>query len=178
MTTVSSPSPRSTPFRITAVCLGNICRSPIAEAVIRDRATTAGLGSLVTVDSAGTGDWHLGHGADPRSLSTLANHGYQLEGHIARRIDADWFDGLDLVLAMDSMNYRDLLALATMTDSEPDVHMLRSFDPALAHLEAPHPELDVPDPYYGGRDGFGAVLSMIEAAADGLVRDLPDRLGR
>jgi protein-tyrosine phosphatase len=76
------------------------------------------------------------------------------------------------------MNYRDLLALAAMTDSEPDLRMLRSFDPALAHLEAPHPELDVPDPYYGGRDGFGAVLSMIEAAADGLARDLPDRLGR
>lgn len=133
---------------------------------------------LVTVDSAGTGDWHLGHGADPRSLSTLASHGYQLEGHISRRIDADWFDGLDLVLAMDSMNYRDLLVLATMTGSEPDVRMLRSFDPALAHLEAPHPELDVPDPYYGRRDGFGAVLSMIEAAVDGLVRELADRLDR
>ena len=178
MTAMSSRSLRSTPLRITAVCLGNICRSPIAEAVIRDRATTAGLGSLVTVDSAGTGDWHLGHGADPRSLSTLASHGYQLEGHISRRIDADWFDGLDLVLAMDSSNYRDLLALATMTDSDPDVRMLRSFDPALAYLEAPHPELDVPDPYYGGRDGFGAVLSMIEAAADGLVRELADRLDR
>ena len=178
MTAMSSPSPRSTPFRITAVCLGNICRSPIAEAIIRDRATTAGLGSLVTVDSAGTGDWHLGHGADPRSLSTLASHGYQLEGHISRRIDADWFDGLDLVLAMDSTNYRDLLVLATMTGSEPDVRMLRSFDPALAHLEAPHPELDVPDPYYGRRDGFGAVLSMIEAAVDGLVRELADRLDR
>ena len=73
MTAVSTPSPRSTPFRITAVCLGNICRSPIAEAVIRDRATTAGLGSLVTVDSAGTGDWHLGHGADPRSLPAVAD---------------------------------------------------------------------------------------------------------
>lgn len=133
---------------------------------------------LVTVDSAGTGDWHLGHGADPRSLSTLASHGYQLEGHISRRIDADWFDGLDLVLAMDSMNYRDLLVLATMTGSEPDVRMLRGFDPALAHLEAPHPELDVPDPYYGRRDGFGAVLSMIEAAADGLVREVADRLDR
>ena len=132
----------------------------------------------MTVDSAGTGDWHLGHGADPRSLSTLASHGYQLEGHISRRIDADWFDGLDLVLAMDSMNYRDLLVLATMTGSEPDVRMLRSFDPALAHLEAPHPELDVPDPYYGRRDGFGAVLSMIEAAVDGLVRELADRLDR
>ena len=64
-----------------------------------------------------------------------------------------------------------------MTDSEPDVRMLRSFDPALAQLEAPHPELDVPDPYYGGRDGFGAVLSMIEAAADGLVCELRARLG-
>ena len=80
MTAVSTPSPRSTPFRITAVCLGNICRSPIAEAVIRDRATTAGLGSLVTLDSAGTGDWHLGHGAAPRPL-TARRVGRSISGH-------------------------------------------------------------------------------------------------
>ena len=93
------------------------------------------------------------------------------------RIDADWFGNPDLVLAMDSMTYRDLLALAAMTESEPDVRMLQGFGQR-SRIEATHPELDVPDPYYGRQDGFGAVLSMIEAAADGLVRELPDRLNR
>jgi len=169
----------STPeYRITAVCLGNICRSPIAEAVIRDRVDAAGLGDVVVVDSAGTGDWHLGHGADPRSLSTLAANSYDLDGHISRQITADWFDRLDLVLAMDSANYHDLQAMAARAGVAPDLHMFRSFDPGLAHLTAPHPELDVPDPYYGGVDGFGDVLAMIEQAADGLITQLPARLGR
>ena len=169
----------STPqYRITAVCLGNICRSPIAEAVIRDRVVAAGLGDVVVVDSAGTGDWHLGHGADPRSLSTLAANSYDLDRHVSRQITADWFDRLDLVLAMDSANYRDLHEMAVRAGVEADLHMFRSFDPGLAHVAAPHPELDVPDPYYGGDDGFGDVLAMIEQAADGLITQLPARLGR
>lgn len=161
-------------FRITAVCLGNICRSPIAEAVIRDRVEAAGLGDVVVVDSAGTGDWHIGHDADPRSLSTLAANQYLLDDHTARQITADWFHQLDLVLAMDSANYRDLQVVASRAGVEPDLHMLRAFDPALSHLQAPHPELDVPDPYYGGDDGFNDVLAMIEAAADGLLTQLPN----
>ncbi len=165
-------------FRITAVCLGNICRSPIAEAVIRDRVETAGLGDVVVVDSAGTGDWHIGHGADPRSLSTLALNNYQLDGHAAQQITAEWFADLDLVLAMDSANFRDLQTLARRTGIDADLHMLRAFDPALAHLTATHPDLDVPDPYYGGDDGFTEVLAMIEAAADGLITQLPAQLGR
>jgi len=165
-------------FRITAVCLGNICRSPIAEAVIRDRVETAGLGDVVVVDSAGTGDWHIGHGADPRSLSTLALNDYLLDGHAAQQITAEWFADLDLVLAMDSANFRDLQTLARRVGIDADLHMLRAFDPALAHLTAPHPDLDVPDPYYGGDDGFTEVLAMIEAAADGLITRLPAQLGR
>ena len=164
------------PYRITAVCLGNICRSPIAEAVLRDRVLTAGLGDVVVVDSAGTGDWHRGHGADPRSLSTLETNDYQLDGHIARQITHEWFTELDLVLAMDSTNYRDLQMLAENAGVQPDLHMLRSFDPALAHVIPAHPDLDVPDPYYGGVDGFTGVLQMIEQAADGLIGQLPARL--
>lgn len=165
-------------FRITAVCLGNICRSPIAEAVIRDRVEGAGFGDVVVVDSASTGDWHIGHGADPRSLSTLTKNDYPLDDHTARQITADWFTDLDLVLAMDSANYRDLQALARRAGVDADLHMLRAFDPALAHLESPHPELDVPDPYYGGDDGFTEVLVMIEAAADGLITQLPAHMDR
>lgn len=163
-------------YRITAVCLGNICRSPIAEAVLRDRVIAAGLGDVVVVDSAGTGDWHRGHDADPRSIATLLANDYVLDGHIARQITHDWFEDLDLVLAMDSSNYTNLQALADQAGVEVDLHMLRTFDPALAHLPQPHPELDVPDPYYGGVDGFTDVLRMIEQAADGLMTQLPARL--
>jgi protein-tyrosine phosphatase len=169
---------RSQSYRVTAVCLGNICRSPIAEAVLRDRVESAGLGDVVLVDSAGTGDWHLGYPADPRSLATLAANDYDLDGHSARQITRDWFDSLDLVLAMDSSNFQDLRLLAAQAGVEPDLHMLRTFDPELAHLTQPHPELDVPDPYYGGASGFTDVLGMIERASDGLVAQLPARLGR
>lgn len=159
------------------MCLGNICRSPIAEAVLRDRVESAGLGDVVVVDSAGTGDWHRGGPADPRSLATLAANEYVLDGHIARQITHEWFDSLDLVLAMDSSNFQNLQVLAAQAGVEPDLHMLRAFDPSLAHLSQPHPELDVPDPYYGGDDGFTDVLRMIERASEGLVAQLPARLG-
>ena len=168
----------SQPYRITAVCLGNICRSPIAESVLRDRVMRAGLGDVVVVDSAGTGDWHRGGGADPRSISTLLANGYELDEHVARQITHDWFADLDLVLAMDSSNYRNLQALAEQAGVEADLHMIRAFDPELAHLPQPHPDLDVPDPYYGGVDGFSDVLGMIERATDGLLMQLPARLGR
>ena len=149
----------------------------MAEAVLRDRVERVGLGDVV-VDSAGTGDWHLGYPADPRSLATLAANDYDLDGHIARQITHDWFDSLDLVLAMDSSNFQDLQRLAARAGVEPDLHMLRTFDPDLAHVSQPHPDLDVPDPYYGGADGFTDVLRMIEQAADGLMTQLPARLGR
>jgi protein-tyrosine phosphatase len=158
------------PFRITVVCLGNICRSPIGEAVLRDRLAAAGLGDRVRVDSAGTGDWHLGHPADPRALATLDAAGYP-HAHVARQIRPHWLDGIDLLLAMDEANYADLRRMKGGAD-EPDLRMMRSFDPDLAHLPEPHPQLDVPDPYYGGPEGFVEVLHMIEKAADGIVDGL------
>ena len=88
--------------RITVVCLGNICRSPIAEAVLRDRLEGAGLGHEVLVDSAGTGDWHKGHPADARARATLEAHGYALD-HRARQIDPSWLAGTDLLLAMEGL---------------------------------------------------------------------------
>ena len=165
-------------YRITAVCLGNICRSPIAEAVLQDRIVAAGLDDLVVVDSAGTGDWHLGYPADSRTVSTLLANDYVLDGHVARQITPEWFAEMDLILAMDSANFSTLQAMAERAGVEPDLHMLRTFDPQLAHLAQPHPDLDVPDPYYGGVDGFNDVLRMIEQAADGLMTQLPARLGR
>lgn len=162
-------------YRITVVCLGNICRSPIGEAVLRSRVEQAGMGELVQVDSAGTGDWHLGLGADPRTLVTLDAHGYSHD-HTARQITPDWFEETDLVLAMDVENYRDLSRMLSESGARTEVRMMRSFDPALAYLTEPHPDLSVPDPYYGGPAGFDQVLRMIEDASGGVVAHAAARL--
>lgn len=162
-------------YRITAVCLGNICRSPMAEAVLRARVTEAGLADRVVVDSAGTDGWHIGEDADPRALQTLRDAGYDLS-HAGRQITAAWFlepTRPDLLLAMDSRNYGVVRGLAPDDGSRARVRMMRSFDPALAGMRPGDPRLDVPDPWYGDDDGFLAVLTMIEDAAEGLVADLP-----
>lgn len=163
-------------LRVIVVCLGNICRSPIGEAVLRDRVTRAGLGERVVVESAGTGGWHVGDPADPRSQAALARAGYVLQ-HRARRFEAAWYDDADLILAMDSENLDALLRLAPDTDAARRVRLMRSFDPRLAARSDGDPLLDVPDPYYGGPDGFDTVLRMLEAAADGVVDHLAAQSG-
>lgn len=165
------------PYRITAVCLGNICRSPMAEVVLRDRVAAAGLDGMVVVDSAGTGDWHVGGPADARARATLDSADYSHD-HRARQIDATWIADIDLLLAMDSSNYANLQTMVEESGADVELRMLRSFDPDLAHLNEPHPDLDVPDPYYGHHDGFVEVLAMIERAADALVVELPARVKR
>ncbi len=164
------------PLRITAVCLGNICRSPIAEAVLRERIDRAGLSNLVVVDSAGTGDWHIGYEADPRSQAILTQNGYELT-HTARQITSSWMAELDIILVMDQSNYANVEALIRESGQEPELYMMRSFDPKLGHLGALHPDLDVPDPYWDKDEGFALVLEMIERAADAFVAQLPARLG-
>ncbi len=135
----------------------------MAEAVLRQRFVAAGLGDDVVVDSAGTGAWHVGNDADPRTLATLAAAGYDLS-HAARKFEPEWLERSQLILAMDRENHSALLALAERHDVPADhVRLMRSFDPAAA------PDAEVPDPYYGGRDGFTDVLHMIESAADGVV---------
>ena len=170
----------ASPFRITTVCLGNICRSPMAEAVIRARVTDAGLDELVLVDSAGTDGWHIGEDADPRALQTLRAAGYDL-AHAGRQITTEWFlepGRPNLLLTMDSSNYATVIALAPDDDARERIRMMRSFDPALEGVPEGDPRLDVPDPWYGDHDGFADVLAMLEAAADGLVADLPLLLDR
>ena len=150
-------------YRITCVCLGNICRSPMAEVVLRDRLESAGLGDLVTVDSAGTGGWHVGRDADSRARQTLEEAGYDFH-HSARQFQPDWLDEADLVLAMDLANLTDLQNLAETYDREAEhITLFRSFDPA-----APA-DAEVPDPYYGGAEGFVTVLAMVQRAAAGVV---------
>jgi protein-tyrosine phosphatase len=108
-------------------------------------------------------------------VETLTRHGYDIS-HTARQITHDWFEQIDLVLAMDISNYANLQVLMEKTDAHSELRMLRSFDPALSDITEPDPELDVPDPYYGGPEGFDLVLDMIERAVDGLVRELPARI--
>jgi protein-tyrosine phosphatase len=151
------------PYRICFVCMGNICRSPIAEVVMRTKIAEAGLAGRVVVDSAGTGDWHAGGPADERTIDTLRAHGYDDGGHIARQFKTDWFDEVDLVVAMDSKNLQSLRWLAP-AEHAGKITRLRSFDPA-----SRGGDLDVPDPYYGGIDHFEEVLAMVEAGCDGLL---------
>lgn len=158
-------------YRITVICLGNICRSPIGEAVLRDRIAGAGLAGRFSVDSAGTGDWHVGQGANIKSIATLTQHGYTLD-HTARQITQTWFDNIDLALVMDTNNYTDVKSLIELSGAAVELHMMRAFDPMLRDIVEPDPALDVPDPYHGTIDDFATVLQMIEAASDGLVSKL------
>ncbi|WP_330458777.1 low molecular weight phosphotyrosine protein phosphatase [Streptomyces sp. NBC_00820] len=156
-------------YRVCFVCTGNICRSPMAESVFRARVAGAGLDGLVEVDSAGTGSWHEGEGADPRTVSVLDEHGYDT-AHTARRFRPSWFARLDLVIALDTGHLRDLRGLAPTEEDARKVRLLRSYDPAA------DADPDVPDPYYGGRDGFEECLEMVEAASTGLLAAVAERL--
>ncbi|ADI08453.1 Low molecular weight protein-tyrosine-phosphatase [Streptomyces bingchenggensis BCW-1] len=157
------------PYRVCFVCTGNICRSPMAESVFRAYAEEAGLDGLVEVDSAGTGPWHEGDGADRRTISVLTAHGYE-QNHIARQFQSAWFATLDLVIALDSGHLRELRALAPTPEDAAKVRLLREYDPD-ADPDAPA-ALDVPDPYFGGPDDFEACLEMIEAASEGLLDEV------
>jgi protein-tyrosine phosphatase len=136
------------------VCLGNICRSQACEGVMRHLVAERGLDGEVAVDSAGTGDYHLGELADPRMRAAAASRGYRLT-HRARQVEPEDFDRFDLILAMDGSNLRDLRRLAGgRTDH---VRLLSEFLPDGSPA-------DVPDPYYGGEQGFERVLDLVEEA--------------
>ena len=150
--------------RVLFVCLGNICRSPLGEGVMRHVVEQAGLGDRIEVDSAGTGAWHAGEAPDPRSVAIAAHHGVSLAGQKARQVcDADYED-FDLILAMDSSN------LATLKARAPR----RAYPARLALCLAPPrgDGTDVPDPYYGGDDGFGQVYALVFEACQRLLEQL------
>ncbi len=145
-------------LHVTFVCTGNICRSPIAEKMLAHQLAERGLGKLVRVTSAGTGDWHSGQPADERAASVLAEHGYPTQ-HRAAQVDGDHLSA-DLIIALARNHSRMLLHLG----ADPErVRLLRSFDP-----RAGRAAMDVEDPYYGDRKDFADVLSVIEAAMPGL----------
>jgi protein-tyrosine phosphatase len=145
------------------VCLGNICRSPTAEAVLRAKLEAAGLGDRIVVDSAGTGSWHIGSPPDARSQRHAATRGYDLSALRGRQVAALDFHRFDLILAMDEDNLADLRRLAPQGTRRAELHLF-----------AP---VEVPDPYAGGAAGFERVLDLIESASDAWVKNLSKRLG-
>ena len=147
-------------IRLLFVCMGNICRSPTAEGVMRGLLREEGLEDVVEVDSAGTGDWHAGDAPDVRATAAAAARGVTLAG-AARQITAADFADYDLVLAADRRNLHELEAMLP-AGARAKLHLLRAFDPEAA-------DLDVPDPYYGGDAGFEHVLDLVEAACRGLL---------
>lgn len=148
------------------VCLGNICRSPLAEGIFIHRAKERGMLERLRVDSCGTGHWHAGSRADPRSLDVARAHGIELPS-IARQYDPRTDLEFDWIVAMDRQNKADLLRAGA---PRARVRLMRSFDPALA--DEPASRLDVPDPYYGARGGFQEVFDMLSRACDGLLHEL------
>lgn len=148
-------------FEVVVVCTGNICRSPVAEKVLVDELERAGLADAVRVTSAGTGGWHTGEPMDERAAQVLKAAGYPID-HIARQIDAEQLSA-DLLVALDNGHRR---ALQQMVPEPDRVRMLCSFDP-----DAPA-GAEVPDPYYGGPDGFDDVLAMIRATMPGLLEHI------
>jgi protein-tyrosine phosphatase len=146
------------------VCLGNICRSPTAEGVMRSLVRQAGLEDSIEVDSAGTGAWHVGSAPDERASAAAGSRGITLDG-CARQVRAEDFEDFDLLIAMDRANLRELRALASDDEQRGRVRLLREFDPE----SAGGADLDVPDPYYGAPGGFEEVLDLVQAACEGLL---------
>ncbi|HSH74810.1 MAG TPA: low molecular weight protein-tyrosine-phosphatase [Longimicrobiales bacterium] len=146
------------------MCLGNICRSPLAENVFRHLVREAGLDSRFEVDSAGTGSWHIGESPDARATMVARNHGIELEGR-ARQVTPDDLRRFDYVLAMDRDNLRSLERLAGARDVSADIRLLRHYDPQEGGDE-------VPDPYYGGASGFENVFEIVKRSCQGLLAEL------
>jgi protein-tyrosine phosphatase len=155
------------PYRIVFVCLGNICRSPMAELAMRELLRREGLEAAVQVSSAGMGDYHIGEQADQRAAATLRSRGYNPDGHRARQFDVEDFEDADLIVALDSSNAEQLRELAPTPEAADRIRLLRSFDPNQDRTRVE--DRDVPDPYFGGPDGFETALDLVEAACRGLL---------
>lgn len=151
-------------MRISFVCSGNICRSPTAEFVMRSLVSETGAD--VEVESAGTGAWHVGDDMDRRSRAELVARGYEMPRHQARQFEPDDFDRLDLVVALDASHFEDLRALARSADDREKVVLLGGF--GTKYRDDP----SVPDPYYGGPDGFSDVLDRVEDGCRALLSAL------
>ncbi len=146
--------------KILMVCLGNICRSPLAEGIMRSK-----LSEDFTVDSAGTGGWHAGELPDKRSIATAKNRGLDITNQRARQFKKSDFEIFDHIFVMDNSNYKDVLALAPNEEAKSKVKLI-------LNEIFPNENVDVPDPYYGGQDGFENVFDMLDQACEEIARKL------
>jgi protein-tyrosine phosphatase len=160
----------SNEISVLFVCLGNICRSPMAEGVFRHVLDEEGLSDRYKVDSAGTGGWHVGESPDARSVRTAASHGVTLSGH-ARQIRPEDFRTFDYVVAMDRSNLDDLERYRAGVGGDAALYLLREFDPE------GEPGAEVPDPYYGGPSGFDDVFEMVHRSCRGLLEHTLEESG-
>ena len=154
--------------KVLFVCLGNICRSPTADGIFRELIKREKLDQKIIVDSAGTGDWHIGKAPDSRTVAAAKKRGYDLSVLRARQVITADFDEFDYVLAMDNSNLRDLHSLRP-THFSGHLGLFLDFGLRKTHRE-------VPDPYYGDHDGFELVLDLVEEAAEGLLAHIRQRL--
>lgn len=153
-------------FRICFVCTGNICRSPMAETVFGDLVRRQGYENLISVMSAGTGDWHVGENSDVRTVAALESRGYETGEHRAKQFDPSWFDRLDLVIVFDHTQERLIKEWATTEADRSKVALFLSFDKDQAG------QLDVPDPYYSDAALFDTILGTIERASAALFAQI------
>lgn len=151
-------------IKVLFVCLGNICRSPTAHGIFQHKVHEAGLSDEIYIESAGTGDWHLGKAPDPRALRAASERGYDFSALRAQQVQSSDFRRFDYVLAMDNVNLSDLCAMAP-DDFQGHLGLFLDF-------AARRDMREVPDPYYGGGEGFSLVLDLVEDAADGLLAQL------
>jgi protein-tyrosine phosphatase len=160
-------------MRLLFVCLGNICRSPTAAGVMSHLVEEEGLTGEIEIDSAGTGTWHIGKPPDTRATHAARARGVVLEGE-GRQVVPEDFERFDLLLCMDRENLVNVLALAPDENAREKVKLLREFDPEASASG----DLDVPDPYYGGDDGFERVLDLVTHACEGLLKELRTEMNR
>lgn len=157
-------------MKILFVCLGNICRSPLAEAIFKHKVKAAGLGQQVGVDSCGTSDYHIGEQPDSRTIRNALKNGITIE-HRGRQLTEDDLATFDLVLAMDKSNLRNINLLRNAAEHQHKIKLMRAYDPEQNGDE-------VPDPYYGGERGFQEVFEILDRSTDMLLSQLQQDLQR
>src|SRR3954464_13689943 len=162
------PAAAPAPHRVLFICLGHICRSPIAEVVLRKLIDEAGLHDRITVESAATGDWHVGEPAHPSTLDVLRDRGYDGSAHRARKFARERFDDYDLLVAMDRMNVKALQQLARKPEDVDKIELLRAYD----ETSVTHGDLDVPDPYGAPYDAFNEVFEVVLASCRALLDEI------
>lgn len=160
------------PYHVTFVCSGNICRSAMGHVILGQLVAEAGLADRVRVSSSGTGDWHVGEQADPRTIAILARYGYDGSAHRAREFDPSEFEDVDLVLASDSGHVRTLTRLARSDDHKEKIRLVREFDPEAVAAG----QLETADPWYGDMEHFERCFREVESACHGVLAHLRTEL--